>query len=556
MTEHEAAQPRRSRRLVTVTLVFASLALNAVLVWRWFERDSRTSESTGVAAPEAGPQAQSTEGIPERPRSVEVPSQPGGDSPATPIKEPYLAPPEAAGVPPNAQPPEPGVPRGAIAVPPLGASAPGPSQAVPPAPSVRTEPPAAPSANPQIVGTVVHREGAVPPEAGAASRGGSTTPSPTGAATPHETPTPSPTPPVEIEPDSDRKPPVLGGIRFEPPDVEGGNATTLVIQASDDLSGVKSVRGEIRSPNRLAALPFGSQVGGDVNVFSFPITVPREAESGVWYVSWLSVTDGADNALLIQASSPETSPPGATFSVHSPESDSTAPEVLGIRFDKTTVDGGEKNVIEVEARDDDSGVVSILGACQSPSKSALIWFYCSLNKESGFWQGDVLVPKNADCGDWSIQQLVAKDKAGNTTLLSGTSPLLAGIGFQVSFRADCDSTPPSLDSFDLFPRVVSSDTATEILVTAKVYDAGSGAVAMTGWFEGPVAMGGQTPRNSFTCSPDPYDPSTWTCKIAVPRFAAKGTWKVGGIRLQDKAFNSREYTSADPVLSGRVFEVQ
>ena len=61
----------------------------------------------------------------------------------------------------------------------------------------------------------------------------------------------------------------------------------------------------------------------------------------------------------------------------------------------------------------------------------------------------------------------------------------------------------------------------------------------------------------MSCSPDPSDPEApWTCKILVPRLAAKGTWKVGVIRLEDKARNFREYTAADPVVSGRVFDVQ
>jgi hypothetical protein len=379
-----------------------------------------------------------------------------------------------------------------------------------------------------------------------------------GAVSPGEGTTPEAKSPVDVERgSSDRTPPVLELLRFDPPVVEGGSVTTLTIQASDDLSGVKSVSGEIRSPNGLATLPFWSRDAGGGNTFTFAITIPREAESGVWYVSWISLTDGAANSSLVQAPSAAAAPPGGTLTVSSSESDSTPPEVLQIWFDRATVDGGEKNVIRVEARDDSSGVTSITGACQSRSKSALIWFTCALNAESGTWEGDVPIPSTADCGNWGVQQLAAKDKAGNTTLLMGDSPLVARAGFQVSFRADCDATSPTLDAFDLSPTIVSSETATEILVTATVYDEGSGAVAMTGWFEGPVAEGGQVPKNYFRCSPDPNDPEApWTGKVLVPQFAAKGTWKVGVIRLEDKARNFREYTPADPVVSGRVFEVQ
>ena len=45
-------------------------------------------------------------------------------------------------------------------------------------------------------------------------------------------------------------------------------------------------------------------------------------------------------------------------------------------------------------------------------------------------------------------------------------------------------------------------------------------------------------------------------QVLKPRLAAKGIWKVGVLRLEDKARNFREYTAADPVVSNRVFEVQ
>jgi hypothetical protein len=363
--------------------------------------------------------------------------------------------------------------------------------------------------------------------------------------------------PSEVDPGSDHTPPVLAALRFDPPVVEGGSVTTLTVEATDDLSGVKSVRGEIRSPNGLALLPFVSQdaVSGDVRTFA--ITIPREAESGVWYVSWISVTDGAANPLLLQARSAVAAPPGGSFTVSSSESDSAAPEVLQVWFDKASVAGGEKNVIRVDARDDRSGVVSITGACQSPSKSALIWFECALNEGSGTWEGTVPVPTNAECGEWGIARLAVKDKAGNTNLLTSQSSLLARAAFGVDFRSDCDSAPPTLDAIDLSPTMVSSETATEILTTATVHDDQSGTAKLTGWFDGPAANGGQVPKIYFQCAPDPGDPAApWAGKILVPQHAATGTWKVGVIRLEDKALNVREYTAADREVSRLVFEVR
>src|SRR5262249_34001451 len=139
-------------------------------------------------------------------------------------------------------------------------------------------------------------------------------------------------------PDSDRTPPTLQMIRFDPPMVEGGGAVTLTVQASDDLSGVKSVKGEVRSPNGSAVLPVLLQAAGG-GASSNAISIPREAESGVWFMKWMSLTDGARNSTLIQANTPAGAPSGGSFSVFSSESDSTAPDVIQVWFDKVEVNG-------------------------------------------------------------------------------------------------------------------------------------------------------------------------------------------------------------------------
>jgi hypothetical protein len=543
--------------LAIAGIVLALVALNSVLLWRMLETDGHVRSAPGGAARET---AQLAEQLPSPSPAPRPAAQSAGElrhtttgSSGSDVASEAMhgvgervrdtghvqLPSGKAGSPVNPERGEPGAPSAPI---PSGSIDPTSRPAIAPAPARGPV-----QVAPQAAGP---RGGA--PAAATSGADGSTSDSPSAS------PTPEPSPPVDGEKGAtDHTPPVLQLLQFNPPVVEGGNVTTLTIQASDDLSGVKSFSGEIRSPNGLATLPFWSQVGGGGTTFTFQLSIPKGAESGIWYVSWISITDGADNALLLQAPAAARAPAGGTLTVTSKESDSTAPDVRQVWFDKATVDGGDKNTIRVDVRDDESGVASIMGACQSPSKSALLWFTCTLSADSGSWSGEVAIPKNAECGSWGIQQLAAKDKAGNTALLNADSPILAHAGFQVSSRADCDSTPPTLDSFDVSPTVVSSETATEVLVSAAVYDAGSGPAQMTGWFLGPVDGGGQPPKISFQCAATANDSRVpWTCRVVVPQRAARGTWKVGVIRLEDKAHNSREYTPADPVVSDRGFEVQ
>ena len=117
--------------------------------------------------------------------------------------------------------------------------------------------------------------------------------------------------------------------------------------------------------------------------------------------------------------------------------------------------------------------------------------------------------------------------------------------------------PPTLDALQLSPTVVSNERATEIMVTATVTDEGTGAAGLYGRVEGPAATNGQTPKLYFSCTHDPNQTDgSWTGKISVPQYAAKGTWKVVWVQVQDKARNVRSYSSADAVLSGAVFTVE
>ena len=157
----------------------------------------------------------------------------------------------------------------------------------------------------------------------------------------------------------------------------------------------------------------------------------------------------------------------------------------------------------------------------------------------------------------NIQNLhYSYDKAGNITYVSSDSPQASRATFEVSSQ-DCDTNPPTLESFSLSPATVSNASASEILVSAVVRDEGSGTISVSGWAKGPVSNNGEYPRITFSCVPTLNDPEApWTGTILVPQYAAKGTWRVSLVRLQDRASNTKDYTPDEPVMAQGLFEVQ
>ena len=80
-------------------------------------------------------------------------------------------------------------------------------------------------------------------------------------------------------------------------------------------------------------------------------------------------------------------------------------------------------------QDDVSGVATVSGIFQSPGKTAFIPFACKLNPDTGTWDGQFPIPGNASCGEWTLLQIRAADKAGNIASVPGTAQQLSHAGF-------------------------------------------------------------------------------------------------------------------------------
>jgi hypothetical protein len=427
-----------------------------------------------------------------------------------------------------------------------------PSRGTPPSATVparieSSEPVSAPATDvdvsPPFVDSAIPRSGS-PPSAIAASSGHAVDAVDDTAAEP------------ATDPKSDRQPPALDELRFDPPEIKDGGVAMLTITATDDLSGVKLVSGTVRSPSEAASLAFVAQDAAGSGVFTAAIAIPRKAETGDWFVDTLQIVDGAGNPLTL-AFMTTSVPRGGSLRVVSADSDSTAPDVHRITVEKATVDPGDNNRIVVQVDDDRSGVASVTGAFQNPTKSAFIAFTCRPNGETSSWEADVPVPANADCGEWSLRHLSAVDGADNTALLSPDDPQVGGARFFVSGGGVCDSAPPIIDAMYFSPSIVSNRAAAEITLTATAHDVGSGLATFFGRIEGPASTSGEVARIFFAFSLDKSQPDApVTTTITVPQYAAKGIWSVSWAQVTDEAHNSQAYYRNDPALAGALFTVE
>ncbi len=347
---------------------------------------------------------------------------------------------------------------------------------------------------------------------------------------------------------SDTQAPQLVSIVFNPPQVHDGEETVLTVQATDDLSGVRSISGTIAAPSG-AVQGFALQRVLDTDQYSSKITIPKDAAEGVWKVNYLSLIDNASNATTISGAQGAL-PPTASFRVISSSSDSTGPTLKAVWLDHPAMRAGEKNTVFVQADDDKSGVNLVSGVFISPAKQARIGFVCRAG--SGDWECDLSTPTCIDCGDWQLEQLQLQDKANNMTTIRSDNPLVAAV--RVNITGDrCDSTPPTLQSIVLDRTMVSNVQDSVITVIASASDDTCGIMSMSGQVTGPVTAGG-APRLyfSFTAA----DAQSWTGRISVPRLAAKGIWHITWIQVLDQGHNLKTYSQGDPPLANAAFNVQ
>lgn len=356
-----------------------------------------------------------------------------------------------------------------------------------------------------------------------------------------------------VDPHSDVTAPKLVSVRFDPPQIQEGQSSTLRIEATDDLSGVGSVTGLVSSPAG-GTIGYTALRVGEGNVWAATLAIPKDSADGTWFVSHLGLTDKASNATSL-AYSVVDAPEGARLEVRSAASDSTPPQLLGITFSRSSMPDGEANVVMLDISDDKSGVDSVTGTFESPKKQGLVVFAAQLASGTR-WNGQLQVPKDASCGDWQLRELHLVDKASNRADLDASSAIVSRARFTVtSAGGKCDSDAPTVRAVAVSPSSVNNDVDSSVTITIDVTDDSSGVAGVNGALLGPSVNGARGPSIQFTALSS-ADGRRWTATAMVGKLSARGTWRVGSLQVVDRARNLRYYNDpSESPLYGSAFEV-
>lgn len=351
------------------------------------------------------------------------------------------------------------------------------------------------------------------------------------------------------DPNSDTVPPQLISIAFEPPQVTDGGDTTLVINATDDLSGIRGISGTLTSPNGKAVQGFAQQRDGETTRYVSRIHIPEKAEEGVWKISFLTMSDMATNSVTLSAAQ-GTLPPTALLKVSSSASDSTAPTLRNVWLERGAMRAGEHNTLFVDAQDDKSGVHLVAAVFLSPSRLARFGTGCHTGANN-VWECDVFPPQCLDCGDWTLEQVQLQDNANNFATIRQENPAVGQVRLNITGDT-CDNQAPALQGLTLSRNeIVMGRDEPVIEVVAQVADDSCGIGGVSGQIMGP---GGNSSGTFFSLQQ--RDATTFVGTVRLHTNSARGVWRVQSITVNDKGQNLKIYYSNDPLLANAMFRVK
>jgi serine protease len=243
--------------------------------------------------------------------------------------------------------------------------------------------------------------------------------------------------------------------------------------------------------------------------------------------------------------------------------DRTAPDILSLTLDPVTVDtstGLQTITVTARIHDDLAGLSRVDAAGRLIPPTLLLNFLSPLNilqtfgallspapgETNDLFSGSFTLPPHTPAGVWTLLNVPISDAIGNVRNLLLGEAQAKGFTTQFTVTGQGDATPPSLRSFDFFPkRIDTSASGCTVTNVAHILDDLSGFYFASGpgFFFGGVSGAFQSPsrRQSAAISGFGVMPSTSdtvaTNFIFFPQYAETGIWTLSGLAIRDVAGN-------------------
>ena len=333
--------------------------------------------------------------------------------------------------------------------------------------------------------------------------------------------------------------PVLNSISISPDPVNAGETTTLIVNTTDDISGLAYIDIDIYDSSG-EQLYYSSYSENDIedwtdlgdNNYAKEVFIPEWAANGEWYVESVAIRDNANNGLYLYSSDNEI----ATFTVNSSNADTTAPVLNSINITPNPINAGETATVTLNITDDVSGLNYIDIDIYDSEENYVIGLYGNISSWNDLgnntYSKEFSISEWAANGEWYVESVNLKDNANNNLYLYSYNNEIAT--FTVN-SPNADTTTPVLNSINITPNPINAgETAT---VTLNITDDVSGLNYIDiGIYDSEenYAIGLYGNISSW----NDLGNNTYSKEFSISEWAANGEWYVNSVSITDNANNN------------------
>lgn len=329
---------------------------------------------------------------------------------------------------------------------------------------------------------------------------------------------------------ADMEPPVYHSITVTPAQVDVGDAVTVEVYATDNVSGVDTVTVTFRNHRVYEDLIVTPTRVGNSNIYRGEAVITPNLAKGRWDLAGITLYDRygnyEDSVIGL---------PTCYFEVANPNPDFQAPELIGatVTLSSEGVIGtiGDTVRFEVDAKDD-RGVQSVVFTICDNRGNQFYEVQTQQDANTGKWIGEFAIDEKTRSGRWVIASMTLIDTSWNKTELYPDAEQLVDFYFEVE-NPNNDISDPQVHSVDISPSLVKPGEKVKISVQAEDDKSGIENISVTITNPSPV-------REDYSDMNLAYNSSTdrWEGEIDLPFWAAEGEYQLTTLKAWDRFSNT------------------
>ncbi|MFC0187309.1 Ig-like domain-containing protein [Fictibacillus aquaticus] len=327
----------------------------------------------------------------------------------------------------------------------------------------------------------------------------------------------------------DNRAPVVTDLYFEKETVTGGDTNTVVVAAEDDLSGVDSMNLSLVSPNGQSNLNVDMVKQDSGNLWKGEFTIPQNAQSGVWKINYLNVSDSSWNAVTYY-SEEDLSLLSRTFTVDNPNEDTEPPVLTKVDFEKESAEAGE--TVNVAFSTEDASEVFYMDVELVNGESSQYRYVSGMTlQDDGTYKGEFNIPLNAKEGTWKVYSANIGDIHGNEKTYYYDEQYPEQFETLAVTNSNYDGDAPVVTAADFVESAVQAGGSNTLYLTvedANAVDFVSVEIASPNYKQTEFVYAYQ-------------DGDRWRADFDVSEFGEPGEWRVSNVYTRDIIDNGENY---------------